>query len=258
MKTSFSKTAGGLLAAAFVALSTTAPAQVVVTETATTGYGTISQYSPGQTLVVTQEAGPANYYVTKQTTFVDEAGTPVEASYITSGAPITVNYVREGDRMVASRVVVKKTVATTPGGAQVTRTTTTNSTSGAGTISEFSPGSNSIVLRSASGAAPLTYGVSSSTTYVDENGNPVAVEKIAPGVPVTVQYVREGDRMIANRVVVTRTTTTTTAPTRPLTKDEREDLKDRQEDAREEAKDARKDAKERREEAREDAKDRRD
>ena len=32
----------------------------------------------------------------------------------------------------------------------------------------------------------------------------MAVERIAPGVPVTVHYVREGDRMVASRVVVVR------------------------------------------------------
>lgn len=56
------------------------------------------------------------------------------------------------------------------------------------------------------------------------------MEKIATGVPVTVHYVQEGDRMVANRVVVTRTVTT---PSRPLTKDEREELKEQREEARE-------------------------
>lgn len=233
MNTTAKTSAASLVAAAFISLSTVVSAQVTVAETATTGYGTITTYSPGQTLVVSQESGtPVSYSVSKQTTFVDEAGLPVEASYITSGVPITVSYVREGDRMVANRVVVKKTVTRTgsPVATQTTRTTTTTTT-GAGTISEFSPG-QTIVLRSTTNASPVTYATSTSTVYVDETGAPVAVEKIAPGVPVTVHYAREGDRMIANRVVVTRTVT----PTRPLTKDEREELREERKEAREEAK----------------------
>ncbi|WP_265595874.1 hypothetical protein [Verrucomicrobium sp. BvORR106] len=251
MNTTAKTSAASLVAAAFISMSTVVSAQVTVAETSTTGYGTITTYSPGQTLVVNQESGsPISYSVTKQTTFVDEAGQPVEATHITSGVPISVSYVRDGDRMVASRVIVKKTVTTTGGpvATQTTRTTTTTTT-GAGTISQFSPG-QTIVLRSTSG--PLTYATSSSTVYVDETGAPVAVEKISSGVPVTVHYVQEGDRMIANRVVVTRTTA---VPTRPLTKDEREDLKEQREEAREDARERRKEAREEAKERREDLKD---
>lgn len=248
MNTTAKTSAASLVAAAFISLTTVASGQVTVAETATTGYGTITTYSPGQTLVVNQESGsPISYSVTKQTTFVDEAGAPVEATHITAGVPITVNYVREGDRMVASRVIVKKTVTTTGGpvATQTTRTTTTTTT-GAGTISQFSPG-QTIVLRSTSG--PLTYATSSSTVYVDETGAPVAVEKISTGVPVTVHYVQEGDRMIANRVVVTRSAT---LQTRPLTEDEREELKEQREEARERRKEAREEAKERLEDLKDD------
>lgn len=88
----------------------------------------------------------------------------------------------------------------------VTTTTTT-----AGTISEFSP--DTIVVRSESSADPIRYSYSKSTTYVDEAGAPVSIETVKSGLPVTVYYSREGDRMIANRVVVRkRTTTTTEAP----------------------------------------------
>lgn len=128
----------GLAAAAVLALSSVATAQqVTVTETATSNYGTVSQYSPGQTLVVTRETGgPLNYTVTKETTFVDETGAPVVAERVTSGVPITVHYVRQGDSMVASRVIVKKTTTTatpapvrvTPPVTETTRSTTTTTT----------------------------------------------------------------------------------------------------------------------------------
>ena len=82
----------------------------------------------------------------------------------------------------------------------------TTTTSG-GTITEFTPGS-AIVLRSESSSTPLRYSVGETVTYVDEAGAPVAAEVIRSGVPVTVHYVKEGDRMVVRKVVVKKTTTT--------------------------------------------------
>jgi hypothetical protein len=81
-----------------------------------------------------------------------------------------------------------------------TRTTT------AGTIDEFAPGAD-IVVHSETSADPIRYGISRQTTFVDETGSPVAVERISRGTPVTVHYVREGDRVLADRVVVRRAPT---------------------------------------------------
>jgi hypothetical protein len=101
-----------------------------------------------------------------------------------------------------------------------TSTVTTTTNTGAGTITQYAPGSPNIILRTEN-AAPVTYSVSKTTTFVDENGTPIAVERIAPGMPVTVQYVQEGDHMVANRVVVVRE-----SPQRKLTHDEKEAIKD--------------------------------
>lgn len=87
-------------------------------------------------------------------------------------------------------------------------TTTTNS---AGTISEFSP--DTIVIRSETAPEPVRYSYSKTTTYVDEAGQPVTLETVKSGLPVTVYYTRVGDRLVANRVVVRKTVTT--APTAP-------------------------------------------
>jgi hypothetical protein len=90
-------------------------------------------------------------------------------------------------------------------GEEVISTTTT-----AGTISEFTPGSQ-IVVRTESAPAPITYSVGKTVTYVDETGAPVSAELVKSGLPVTVHYVKEGDRMIANKVVVRKTTTTSSS-----------------------------------------------
>jgi hypothetical protein len=99
-------------------------------------------------------------------------------------------------------------LALTAGAVAQTSVTTTTS---AGTISEFSP--DTIVVRSETSPEPLRYSYSKTTTYVDEAGAPVSMDLVKSGLPVTVYYVKEGDRMIANRVVVRRTTTTTAPST---------------------------------------------
>lgn len=90
-----------------------------------------------------------------------------------------------------------------------TQTTTTNS---AGTISEFGP--ETIVIRSETAPEPIRYSYTKQTTYVDEAGAPVTLETVKSGLPVTVYYSRVGDRLVADRVVVRKTTTVT--PTAPV------------------------------------------
>ncbi len=86
-------------------------------------------------------------------------------------------------------------------------------TSSGGTITDFTPGS-AITVRTESASTPMRYIVGESVTYVDEAGAPVAADIIKTGVPVTIRYVKEGDRMIARQVVVKKTTTVSsgTAP----------------------------------------------
>jgi hypothetical protein len=88
-------------------------------------------------------------------------------------------------------------------------TSTTTTTTSDGTVSQFGP--NTIVVSSTTSAAPVSYSYSKTTTYVDENGNPVSSETVKSGAPVTVYYTQDGDKMIATKVIV-RKTTTTTAP----------------------------------------------
>ena len=115
---------------------------------------------------------------------------------------------------------------------------TTSSTVAEGTISEFSP--DTIVVRSTTATAPTRYVYRKTTTYVDETGAPVSIETVKSGLPVTVHYVREGDQMVASRVVVHRTVqaapaapavvekhTTTTTTTKKVKKDKDDDDDDK-------------------------------
>ena len=93
--------------------------------------------------------------------------------------------------------------------AQTTVKETTTTTS-AGTISEFGP--ETIVIRSETSPEPVRYTYSKTTTYVDETGAPVSIETVKSGLPVTVHYVKVGDRMVASRVIVRKAVVAPAAP----------------------------------------------
>ena len=97
---------------------------------------------------------------------------------------------------------------------QVFAQTATTVTTTNGAFTEYVPGSETMVVRSETGAtSPLRYSVTKETTIVDETGAPVAVERISPGSQLSIQYTGSGDRLIASRVVVRPATTATTAVT---------------------------------------------
>jgi len=139
------------------------------------------------------------------------------------------------------------------------QTTTVTTTQGA--FTQFVPSSETVVVRSDTNPNPLQYVVTKQTTVVDQSGAPVAIEQIAPGAPLSVQYITTGDRLVASRIVVQRPIaasaphvverTTTTTMTRPLTHDEKEAV----EEAREHRKERVKEQIEEREKALEKAKD---
>jgi hypothetical protein len=103
----------------------------------------------------------------------------------------------------------------------------------AGTITEFAP--DAVVLRTEQATAPVRYSIGKTIEYVDDAGAPVTREVIKTGTPVTVRYIREGDRMLVNRVIVHRTTavapeTVTTQKTTTTTTEEGRRHHDRDKD----------------------------
>jgi hypothetical protein len=80
--------------------------------------------------------------------------------------------------------------------------TTTKSTTYSGVVSEMNPTSSTIILKSETSAAPVTYTYSKETTFVDSSGNPVSSSAILNS-PVTVEYANEGGRTVVRRVVQT-------------------------------------------------------
>jgi hypothetical protein len=96
--------------------TTTAGAGGVSSTTTTTqsGAGTISAYTPGSDYITFRSetsAEPVKYYYTKSTQVVDPEGRTVEWSALRPDMPVTYTYVKDGDRMVVSRVTLTKPVS---------------------------------------------------------------------------------------------------------------------------------------------------
>lgn len=200
------------VAASALLVSPIINAQETVRETTTTvqpieAIGTITEFDPDAIIVTTKEGtAPIRYGFSKTTEYVDEAGNKITREVVKAGTPVTIRYVKEGDRMVASRVIVRKQTTTTAPGSVSTRTTTTvQPTEMIGTVTQFDP--DAIVLRTKETTEPVRYSFSKTTEYVDEAGNRVERDIVKTGVPVTVRYVKEGDKMVVSRVIIRKQTT---------------------------------------------------
>ena len=89
------------------------------------GSGTITAYTPGSDYIsfrTETSTAPVKYYYTKSTTIVDPEGKTVEWSMLKPDMPVKYTYVKEGDRMVISKITLTKPVS------YYEKTTTTTTT----------------------------------------------------------------------------------------------------------------------------------
>lgn len=102
--------------------STTTTTNPAVTSSSTTtaststidGTGTITTYTPGSDYIsfrTETSAEPMKYYYTKSTTIVDPEGKTVEWSMLKPDMPVKYTYVKDGDRMVISKITLTKPVS---------------------------------------------------------------------------------------------------------------------------------------------------
>jgi hypothetical protein len=105
---------------------TTNSATTATTSTSTVdGSGTITTYTPGSDYIsfrTETSSAPVKYYYTKTTTIVDSDGKTVEWSMLKPDMPVKYTYVKDGDRMVISRITLAKPVS------YYEKTTTTTTT----------------------------------------------------------------------------------------------------------------------------------
>lgn len=97
--------------------TTTAGTTGVSTATSTSSMdatGTITAYTPSSDYITFRTetaAEPVRYYVTKETTVVDPTGAPVELSMLRPDMPVHYTYVKQGDRMIVTKVTLEKPVS---------------------------------------------------------------------------------------------------------------------------------------------------
>jgi hypothetical protein len=91
------------------------------------------------------------------------------------------------------------TVATGTNGATETTTTTTES---AGTVTEFTPG-QALILKTEA-AQPVRYRFGKTVTYVTSDGRVIDASKIRKDSKVRVHYIKDGNNMVVDKVIVTR------------------------------------------------------
>ena len=92
------------------------------------------------------------------------------------------------------------TVATGTNGTTETQTTTSEST---GTVTEFTPGQMMVLKTEA--VEPVRYKFSKQVTYVTSDGRVIQPSKIRKDSKVQVHYVKDGDNMMVDKVIVTKT-----------------------------------------------------
>ena len=92
------------------------------------------------------------------------------------------------------------TVATGTNG--VTETTTTTTTESTGVITEFTPGHQLFLKTEAD--QPVRYKFGKTVTYVTSDGKVIEASKIKKDSKVRVHYLKEGDDMVVDKVIVTR------------------------------------------------------
>src|SRR5689334_13990297 len=77
------------------------------TTTTTESTGTVTEFSPGASLVLSTGTGePVHYRFSKNVTYVTPEGKVIEASKVRKNAKVRVHYMKEGSDMVVDKVIV--------------------------------------------------------------------------------------------------------------------------------------------------------
>jgi hypothetical protein len=78
------------------------------TSTTTEASGTITDFTPGASLVLSTGSGePTHYRFSKSVSYVTPSGKVIEASKVRKNSKARVHYIREGSDMVVDKVIVE-------------------------------------------------------------------------------------------------------------------------------------------------------
>src|ERR1700747_2347158 len=98
-----------------MALAVSAPlawaqvSQTTTTTTTTEGDGTITEYTPGSSIVLKETVGPRHYRFGKKVVYITKSGKELDEDTVRTrvrvGVPVSVHYAGEGDSMLVDRAV---------------------------------------------------------------------------------------------------------------------------------------------------------
>jgi hypothetical protein len=200
---------------------TTPPASTLTTT------GSVFSVDP-DTFSVTPEKVtiPLNFMYNSKTLFVDETEKSVPWEHMRAGLPVTVDYTTLGEKMLATKVTATRRMIDggkkegVPGDeaarkreeladaklrkdAETAVRVKALPATGGGTIMGFE---QVIAVRPQGSSDVVQYVVNNSTQYVDTAGQPVALNLVRTGVPISIQFMEHSGRKIATQVILQRTT----------------------------------------------------
>jgi len=87
--------------------------RTTTTTTSTTeGTGTITEFTPGRTIVLKERSGPIHYRFGKTVTYVTRSGRVLDQATVIAtirvGVPVRVHYTGTGPNMVVDRVILEQ------------------------------------------------------------------------------------------------------------------------------------------------------
>jgi hypothetical protein len=94
--------------------------------------------------------------------------------------------------------------STTVAGARGTTETTTTTTESTGTVTDFTPGQMMVLKTEA--VEPVRYKFGKHVTYVTSDGRVIQPSEVRKDSKVRVHYVKDGDDMLVDKVIVTKNT----------------------------------------------------
>jgi hypothetical protein len=84
--------------------------ETTTTTTTTEGNGTITEYTPGSTIVLRETSRPRTYHFGKTVTYVTRSGKTLDEDTVRTrvkvGVPVRVHYVGTGDNIMVDRVIL--------------------------------------------------------------------------------------------------------------------------------------------------------
>jgi hypothetical protein len=84
--------------------------ETTTTTTTTEGNGTITEYTPGSTIVLRESSGPRTYHFGNTVTYVTRSGKVLDEDTVRTrvkvGIPVRVHYVGTGDNVMVDRVIL--------------------------------------------------------------------------------------------------------------------------------------------------------